>query len=135
MADHTKFDRTSFVKYCSFQQIDILVTDRRPADEWMELLEEYQIRILYPEAGDAYIKETGNSRCPRCPCSVCFWPVAAEFFHGSLNARAGFCQIFIAACIGQAQIPLPGCSEGSSGNHGHFCLLQEILCHLHGALT
>ena len=61
MADHTKFDRTSFVKYCSFQQIDILVTDRRPADEWMELLEEYQIRILYPEAGDTYIKETGNS--------------------------------------------------------------------------
>ena len=61
MADHTKFDRTSFVKYCSFQQIDILVTDRRPADEWMELLEEYQIRILYPEAEDAYIKETGNS--------------------------------------------------------------------------
>ena len=36
-------------RYCSFQQIDILVTDRRPADEWMELLEEYHIRILYPE--------------------------------------------------------------------------------------
>ena len=61
MADHSKFDRTSFVKYCNFQQIDILVTDRRPADEWMELFEEYQIHVLYPEAEDVYIKETGNS--------------------------------------------------------------------------
>nr|WP_289707149.1 DeoR/GlpR family DNA-binding transcription regulator [Enterocloster clostridioformis] len=61
MADHTKFDRTSFVKYRNFQQIDVLVTDRRPADQWMELFEEYQIRVLYPEAEDVYIKETGNS--------------------------------------------------------------------------
>ncbi|MEY8351977.1 DeoR/GlpR family DNA-binding transcription regulator [Lachnospiraceae bacterium 54-53] len=48
MADHHKFDRMSFVKYCGFEQVDILVTDRRPSDEWLEMFDEFRIQIFYP---------------------------------------------------------------------------------------
>ena len=48
LVDHTKFDHMSFVKYCNFYQIDVLVTDEKPSDEWVEMLAENQVQLLYP---------------------------------------------------------------------------------------
>lgn len=62
LADHTKFDRTSFVKYCGFQQIDILVTDCQPSEEWMELFEEFQIHVLYPKVEETKAAEAADKR-------------------------------------------------------------------------
>lgn len=50
LADHTKFDHPSFVKYCGFHQIDVLVTDKKPEGEWVEVFKEYNIRLIHPGA-------------------------------------------------------------------------------------
>lgn len=49
LADHTKFGRPAFYKICGFDMIDILITDQKPADDWMELLQKHDIRLLYPQ--------------------------------------------------------------------------------------
>ncbi|MBB5182244.1 DeoR/GlpR family DNA-binding transcription regulator [Catenisphaera adipataccumulans] len=49
MADHTKFDQTAFIKLSSFAQIDYLVTDCRPSDEWVDILEAEHVQLIYPE--------------------------------------------------------------------------------------
>ena len=48
LADHTKFGRPAFYKICGFDRINILITDQKPADHWMEILEKHNIRLLYP---------------------------------------------------------------------------------------
>jgi len=48
MADHSKFDKVSFVKYCGFDQIDTLITDRKPSDRWMEMLVRRGIKTVCP---------------------------------------------------------------------------------------
>lgn len=55
LVDHTKFDHVSFVKYCGFKQIDLLVTDVKPPVEWMEMLEEQQVQLLYPGSEAVYL--------------------------------------------------------------------------------
>lgn len=47
--DHLKFDRSAFDRVCGFEEIDILVTDRKPSPEWMKLLEKHGIECHYPE--------------------------------------------------------------------------------------
>ena len=47
--DHTKFDRIAFSKICEIRDIDILVTDERPSDQWMEIFSRNDITCLYPE--------------------------------------------------------------------------------------
>ncbi len=46
-ADHTKFDQVAFARICSVWDIDLIVTDIRPSDEWMAFFEEKGIRCLY----------------------------------------------------------------------------------------
>ena len=48
LADHTKFDRSSLIRTLPFSEVDILVTDRKPSDEWLERMKEENVRILYP---------------------------------------------------------------------------------------
>lgn len=48
LADHTKFNHVSFVKYCGFRQVDVLITDQRPGREWIDELEAHQVQLLYP---------------------------------------------------------------------------------------
>ena len=50
LADHTKFDRTSLIRTAPFSLIDVLVTDRRPSDEWLTCMEQKNIQVLYPDA-------------------------------------------------------------------------------------
>ncbi len=48
-ADHTKFDTVAFSKICDVSELDMVVTDLRPAERWVEFLESRHIRLLYPE--------------------------------------------------------------------------------------
>lgn len=49
LADHTKFDQVAFAKLFDLDQVDIVVTDRRPSDEWVSQFAAYNIDLLYPE--------------------------------------------------------------------------------------
>lgn len=57
IADHTKFDKTSFTRVCNFSDIDDIVTDRPLSNEWVRFAEERNIRIW--DAGDR-APETGR---------------------------------------------------------------------------
>ncbi len=45
ITDHTKFTRTALVKVCTFEEVDLLVTDRQPPEEIANCLERSQTRI------------------------------------------------------------------------------------------
>lgn len=47
VADHTKFDTTSFTFTSDFSAIDTVVTDREPSPEWLRLLEETETNCVY----------------------------------------------------------------------------------------
>lgn len=49
LADHTKFNKVAFVKVLDFAQIDTIITDQRPAEEWVELFREKGVKLVYPE--------------------------------------------------------------------------------------
>ena len=51
-ADHTKFNKIAFSKICSLSDIDMVVTDIRPSDEWMRYFEEKGIECLYGKETD-----------------------------------------------------------------------------------
>lgn len=46
--DNGKFDRTAFSVAGKLRDVDIVVTDEKPSDEWMEYFEELGIECLYP---------------------------------------------------------------------------------------
>ena len=48
VADHTKFNKTSLIRTHSYDKVDVLVTDRKPSDEWINRLEAQNVRVLYP---------------------------------------------------------------------------------------
>ncbi|WP_407308868.1 DeoR/GlpR family DNA-binding transcription regulator [Desulfosporosinus sp. SB140] len=47
LVDHSKFDKTSFVKLFEFDSFNYIVTDREPASVWMELFRKYDIQVIY----------------------------------------------------------------------------------------
>lgn len=47
LVDHTKFDKTSFVKIIGFDKIDCLITDEKPSEEWMETFQQHGIEVIY----------------------------------------------------------------------------------------
>ena len=47
LADHSKFDRITFIKIGSFEQIDVLVTDVYPGKEWEEELKNAGVELIY----------------------------------------------------------------------------------------
>lgn len=47
--DYTKFDKVAFSKICSITDIDMIVTDVKPSEEWMEYFSSKGIRCLYGE--------------------------------------------------------------------------------------
>ncbi|MDY2965288.1 MAG: DeoR/GlpR family DNA-binding transcription regulator [Megasphaera massiliensis] len=46
LVDHSKFDKTAFVKCDDFERIDTLVTDVPPSKEWQEFLADKQINLI-----------------------------------------------------------------------------------------
>ena len=46
-ADSSKFDKTSFAKVGDFNEIDMVVTDKRPSDAWMKKFAQYGIEVVF----------------------------------------------------------------------------------------
>ena len=47
--DHTKFGRVAFSKICDINHVQVVVTDEKPSDVWLETFERSGITCLYPE--------------------------------------------------------------------------------------
>ncbi|WP_423791667.1 DeoR/GlpR family DNA-binding transcription regulator, partial [Mitsuokella jalaludinii] len=47
LIDHSKFDRTAFVKCDDFSHIDTLVTDEKPSSEWQSYLADNHINLIF----------------------------------------------------------------------------------------
>lgn len=50
--DHTKFGNIAFSKICDISEIDLVVTDIKPSEEWMAYFAEKGIRCLYAKEND-----------------------------------------------------------------------------------
>lgn len=48
LADHTKLGRVAFMKLTDLEAIDVIVTDRKPSDEWLRLFGRYNIEVCCP---------------------------------------------------------------------------------------
>lgn len=48
--DSTKFDKSSFVKICDISDVDMIVTEKRPSDYWLENLKSANVEVLYESA-------------------------------------------------------------------------------------
>lgn len=46
--DHTKFGTVAFAKIHDMRKVDVVVTDKKPSDEWMEFFVRNHIRCMYP---------------------------------------------------------------------------------------
>ncbi len=47
LADHTKFNKTAFIKLSDITAIDYIITDCSPGENWLELSKKYNIPIMY----------------------------------------------------------------------------------------
>jgi len=47
LVDNTKFDSSSLVKLFDYDDIDYIITDKKPRDEWMNLLNSHNVEIIY----------------------------------------------------------------------------------------
>ena len=45
--DSTKFDKRSFVRVGDIRDIDIIVTNEKPSDEWIEFFKKNQVELVY----------------------------------------------------------------------------------------
>jgi DeoR/GlpR family transcriptional regulator of sugar metabolism len=48
LVDHSKFDRIFMCTSCSFEDIDIIVTDKKPSDKYIEHFKSHNITLIYP---------------------------------------------------------------------------------------
>ena len=48
LVDHTKFGRLAFAKLFELDQVDTVITDRYPGDEWADRFAASKIELLYP---------------------------------------------------------------------------------------
>lgn len=49
VADHTKFGKEAFARICGLDEIDKVVTDRKPPKQWLEKFKSMGIECIYPE--------------------------------------------------------------------------------------
>ena len=47
--DSSKFGKTALSKICGLSEVDVVVTDKKPAEPWLEALQKTGIRCLYKE--------------------------------------------------------------------------------------
>ena len=52
--DSSKFDTVGFYNICPLSGLDVVVTDKKPDERWMQAFEENGIQCIYP-------KETGEA--------------------------------------------------------------------------
>lgn len=48
LADHTKFGCVGFSKLADIKEIDTVITDQKPSQEWLELLADSHVEVVYP---------------------------------------------------------------------------------------
>lgn len=48
LCDHTKFDRVSFSKIGDFSNIDYIITDLKPSQEWLSFFQSKNIKVISP---------------------------------------------------------------------------------------
>ena len=48
LADHTKFGCVGFSKLADIEEIDTVITDQKPSQEWLELLADSHVEVVYP---------------------------------------------------------------------------------------
>lgn len=58
--DHTKFDRVAFSQICALEDLDIVVTDRKPGQEWLAYFAEKGIECLYGMEDESTDREGGS---------------------------------------------------------------------------
>lgn len=49
LCDHDKFDKTSYRSVCDIEDIDYIVTDQEPEQEWLDHFEARGVQVIYPE--------------------------------------------------------------------------------------
>ncbi|MBY9077351.1 DeoR/GlpR transcriptional regulator [Paenibacillus sp. HN-1] len=54
LADHTKFDRIAFVNLLSMDQVDYIVTDKKPPDEWIDFFQKNQVSLVF-DSNEQYL--------------------------------------------------------------------------------
>ena len=47
--DSSKFDKVSFVKIASLSEIDMIVTEKKPSEDWLRFLKEQGVPCVYPQ--------------------------------------------------------------------------------------
>jgi DeoR/GlpR family transcriptional regulator of sugar metabolism len=47
LADSSKFDKTAVVKTCELRDINTIVTDKEPANNWGDTLAQQQVKLVY----------------------------------------------------------------------------------------
>ena len=45
--DNTKFDKTSFVRFANIGEIDAVITDKEPSDEWKNYFASNNVELYY----------------------------------------------------------------------------------------
>jgi DeoR/GlpR family transcriptional regulator of sugar metabolism len=48
VGDHTKFDNPALYKIADIDQLDYIVTDKKPGDMWLEVAKRKNIELIYP---------------------------------------------------------------------------------------
>ncbi|WP_152655879.1 DeoR/GlpR family DNA-binding transcription regulator [Oceanobacillus sp. CFH 90083] len=48
LVDHTKFNKYALTTYCSFEDIDYLITNQEPSQEYIKHSEQNQYELIYP---------------------------------------------------------------------------------------
>ena len=47
LIDHTKFNKSSFIKVFDFKDIDMIITDEEPSEEWIEYLKKNKLDLIF----------------------------------------------------------------------------------------
>lgn len=47
LIDHTKFNKSSFIKVFDFKDIDMIITDEEPSEEWIEYLKKNKVDLIF----------------------------------------------------------------------------------------
>lgn len=50
--DGSKFDKTAFTRTGGVEKVNGVITDRKPADHWMEMFDRLHVECIYPEKTD-----------------------------------------------------------------------------------
>jgi len=48
VGDHTKFDNPALYKIADIDQLDYIVTDKKPVEMWIEIAKQKNIKLIYP---------------------------------------------------------------------------------------